>query len=228
MQRSASVLAILLAAFAVPAPVHGATDGSTGGATNSATDARQEWQVRRAEFSDAVAAAKSAGADSPAQKTVERIATEFRRHPNRRTPLEAMDILGLYVVSKEGVRATMPAIVREAVLGWYDLCQWASESGKAEIINQERFLARALYLAGGKSVGDEWAAYIRSDPPGAEKLIEDGIRDAAQPGMTDEGYDHHWPSAYGSGPPAAPRMNHDDALAAAIHRIRAYYLPGSM
>jgi hypothetical protein len=199
----------------------------------------QAWQVRRTEFAGAVRAANANGKDADAHRAVDRILTDYEHNPNGRTPMEVMDILGMFYLPKDGVKKTMPVIVREAVLGWFDVLQWASESGRAEIVNNEKFLVRAFLIAGGKKGADEWGALIKNEPQEAKRIVEEGIRYAAQPGVADGGYDHRWPTAYGlertvtalkgeSGEPSAaiPRMDHDEAMAEAAKKISAYYLPG--
>jgi hypothetical protein len=229
---------------------------STNGAKNPSTDSAssgdvqvgkqiplavqpQAWQARRAEFAGAIKAANADGKDETAHNTIDRILTDYEHHPNGRTPMEVMDILGMFYLPKNGIRKGMPVVVREAVLGWYDTLQWASDSGRAEIVNNEKFLVRAFLLAGGKKASDEWVAIIKNEPEEAKKIVAEGIRFATQPGVADGGYDHKWPTAYGlertistlKGEPeqataANPRMSHDEAMAEAVKRITAYYLPG--
>jgi len=202
------------------------------------------WQIRRAEFVQAVNASikpLAMGDDIKARKIIDRILTEYERNPDGRTPMEAMDLLGTFYLPREGFSAVMPIIVKEAVLGWVDTLQWASESAKVEIVNNERFFSRAFSLGGTNKNLDSWLGFIEKDPQTAKKLADYGIRAATATVHNTkwEGvYDHKWPTAYGlermtkamlglpENPPITePIMGQDQALKTAIDRVTAYYLP---
>jgi hypothetical protein len=48
-----------------------------------------------------------------------------------------------------------------ASLGWYDALRFGSESGRAEIVNNEGFFKRTLILAGKQKV-DDFLSFGRS------------------------------------------------------------------
>jgi len=204
----------------------------------------QAWQVRRTEFAQAVSASIKPLAiddDIKARKIIDRILTEYERNPDGRTPMEAMDLLGTFYLPREGFKVVMPIIVKEAVLGWVDTLQWASESAKAEIVNNEKFFSRAFLFGSANKNLDSWLGIIEKDPQTAKKLVENGIRVATATVHSTkwEGvYDHKWPTAYGlermikamQGLPentliTEPRMGQEQALKAAIDKVTAYYLP---
>src|SRR5258708_33362509 len=109
----------------------------------------QPWQIRRSDFAKAMRGAQAA--DEAARKTLDATVTEFEKRPFSRTPMENMEILGVFYVPKDGIEKSLVIVAANAVLGWYDALRFGSESGRAEILNNEGFLKKAFVLAGNEN-----------------------------------------------------------------------------
>lgn len=201
---------------------------------------QQPWQIRRDEYIKAYIALGNDPKDTKALETIDRILTEYEKVMWSRTPIEAMDILQTYYIPAEGIK-TMSLVVTQAILGYRDVLQWATPSAKAEIINNEQFLTRALRAGKDKALADEWIELIQSNPNEAKAIIDKGIQFALtidSMKTQSDFYDRHWPSGYGlertmaalgqqsaSKDVTKPKMGDDEAMEEAIRKISEYYLP---
>ena len=109
--------------------------------------------------------------------------------------MENMDVLGYAHAPKQGIDNVLTLIVMNATLGWYDALRFGSESGRAEISNNEGFFKRALVLAGKQRI-DEFLASAKAHPDETKSAIEQGVILAEKFKNSDD-YDHRWPTAYG-------------------------------
>lgn len=199
-------------------------------AAHAADYAPQAWQIRRAEFGKIVQGINQG--DASAVKKFDDVLTEFDTSPQMsRTPLENMEILGLYYVPREGVEKTLPVIVKTALLGWYDALRFASASGKAEISQGLFMLPIAM---GGPEARAKAAKFFAEQPARTEQMVSQGVAFAAR-NRGKVGYDQHWPTAFGlermicaeggacDTIPPLPESQWDAAWAEAEKRVRAYY-----
>ena len=95
----------------------------------------------------------------------------------------------------EGVEACIPMITMSTVLGWYDALRFGSESGRAELIDNERLFARAYLLSGPQALS-KFKDLVTRDPKRVSELAQQGLSLAEKVRATSS-YDKHWPSAYG-------------------------------
>lgn len=191
----------------------------------------QPWQQRRIEFIKTVHGVRNG--DPVARKDFDRILTDFETHAFDRTPLENMELLGVFYVPKDGIEKTLPVVIANAVLGWYDALRFASESGRAEIINKEGFFKKAFIL-NGPDTTNKTILFLKNNPDKVAKMLEQGFLFADKFRETSS-YDRHWPSAYGlervicatggscQAPPAIPKGQWDNAWEEAKKRVTAYY-----
>jgi hypothetical protein len=153
----------------------------------------EAWQIRRLErlklIKDALA---PNAASSPA---FDQMLTNYDKHPLAQTPIENMDVLGLFYAPREGIARALPLIVMNATLGWYDALRFGSPSGQTEIVNNEMFFKRVFVLA-GKGRIDEYMEFAKSHPDEIQSEIDLGLAFAERSKNTEE-YDHKWPTAYG-------------------------------
>jgi hypothetical protein len=189
------------------------------------------WKIRRLErlkiIKDALApnAAKSQAFDQ--------LLTNFEHHQVAQTPLENMDLLGLFYGRSEGIAKALPVIVMSATLGWYDALRFASPSGQAEIVNNERFFKHAFVLAGKERI-DEYLKYAESHPEEIQAAIDQGLV-FAEKFRNSEEYDRRWPTAYGlerttcalggacTPPVEAPQSQWNALWDQAKLRVKTYY-----
>ena len=75
----------------------------------------QSWQARRGEFARIVN--NLGGKDAQVFKDFETVLTEFEQKPFSRTPMENMEILGVFYVPREGIESTLTLIAANAALG---------------------------------------------------------------------------------------------------------------
>ncbi len=201
---------------------------------------KQEWQVRRMEYLSAIKRLAANGSDKEALAIVDKTLTEYEKTPWSKTPMEAMDLLQTFYVPREGLKG-MNMLVAEAILGYKDTLQWASPSGKSEILWNEQFLTRALTNWGkDKKRMDEWLKLVEDKPEEAKKIVADGVKFAKLINGFKGGYDRKWSTAYGLERMTAalenkpdklketPNMSDDEAINEAITKISAYYLPKSI
>jgi hypothetical protein len=153
----------------------------------------QSWQQRRLKFAEIV---KNIQAGNPsAPQEFNSVLTQFDARPLSRTPIENMEILGLFYVPKDGIEAAFPVIVLNTVLGWYDALRFASESGRAEILSNEGFFNKAFVL-GGPDMVAKAAKFLENNSERVAELLTQGFSFAERFRDTTD-YDHQWPTAYG-------------------------------
>lgn len=189
----------------------------------------QPWQQRRLESMKTVQ--DFIDGDPSAGKGFDALLTEFETRPFSRTPLENMEILSAFYVPRDGFEKCMPAVIVNAVLGWYDALRFASASGRAEIVHNEGFFKMAFTLGGTDS---EAVNFLQNNPDKIAESLVQGILFAEKFRETSD-YDRHWPSAYGlegiisaldgscKEIPALPKDQWDKAWEEAKQRISAYY-----
>jgi len=153
----------------------------------------QAWQKRRSEFITIVHGVEKR--DPEAIKAFDKTLTEFETCKMCRTPMENMEIVGVFYVPKDGFDKCLPIVVMNAMLGWYDALRFGSESGRAEIVNNEGFFKKALIL-GGKEKGQTAVKFLTENPERAAELVEKGLKFAEQ-FKDNPRYDPHWPTGYG-------------------------------
>jgi hypothetical protein len=205
---------------------------ATSGATSNQPQAY--WQTRRAEFTKIVKDMRSG--DPSAPKRLDDVLTEFDTKPLVRTPLENMEIVGVYYLPREGIEKCMSVIAMNAALGWYDVLRFASESGREEISNNESFFKRA-FLVAGPQFGPAAIKYASDHPDAMARLVEQGLAMAGQ--RRDAPYDHLWPQSYGleraicaqggACTPMAvlPREQWDSAWQQTRTRVKQYFAIGA-
>jgi hypothetical protein len=193
----------------------------------------EAWQIRRSArlkiIKDALApnALKS--------QPFDQLLTNAGAHPLAQTPLENMDLLGLFHAPREGIAKALPLIVMNATLGWYDALRYGSPSGQAEIVNNEMFFKRVFMLA-GKARLDEYLKLADTDPDEIRATVDHGLL-LAERFRNSEEYDRKWPTAYGleriicsqggacSPPVEAPQSQWNALWDQAKLRVRTYYKP---
>lgn len=203
---------------------------------------KQDWQVRRLEYFNAVKKYSKDPNDKEALATIDKALTIYEKQSWSITPMEAMDLIQTFYMPQEGVKKTMNMLVAEAILGYRDMLQWASASGKSEILWNEQFLTRAITNGGrDKKRMDEWLKFVEDKPDEAKKIVAEGVKLASIINSVKvNGYDRKWPTAYGlerminsmeakqDTVKDTPNIPDDKALNDAITKITAYYLPKSL
>lgn len=224
--------------FAVCTSMGASADDNNGRANSSASVqtkvmpfSLQPWQQRRMEFSKLVQGVHEG--NPTAIKDFDTVLTEFDTKLFSRTPMENMEILGLFYVPKDGADVAFPIVVANSVLGWYDALRYTSESGRAEIFNNEGFFKKAFVL-GGPDVTSKAIKFVESNPERAAQQMELGFS-FAQKFRDTLSYDHQWPTAYGLEriicaqggscvmPPILPKEGWDKAFEEAKQRVALYY-----
>jgi hypothetical protein len=153
----------------------------------------QPWQERRTHLDQTIHAAENG--DSTATKQFDQVLTDFEKNPYGRTPIENLEIMGSYYLPNESVETTLPVIVTNLLLGWYDTLRFASPSGKAEILNNEHFFDKAFVLSNADATAKA-RAFMRGHPEQVAKLVAQGFG-YAEKSREIQSYDRHWPTAYG-------------------------------
>lgn len=194
----------------------------------------QPWQERRVKFLKAVQGTREG--NPTARSEFNDVLTEFDTRPFGRTPMENMEILGVFYVPNQGIEAALPYIVVNAVLGWYDALRFASESGRAEIFSNEGFFKKALIL-GGPEMAAKSVKFLEGNPERIAQLLAQGFLFAEKIRDTSS-YDRQWPTAYGLerincaqgysciNPPSMPKDQWDKAWGEAKRRVGSYYQIG--
>jgi hypothetical protein len=160
--------------------------------------APKEWQVRRAQTLSVIAACVSKPNDPTAYKAMDALLTDYEARPLTRTPLEALDLSGYFYFPKDAAETSLPVIVMDCTLGWYDALRFGSESGRAELVSKEHFFGRAYYL-GGDASRAKITGFMQAHSDQVKGLVEQGFVFAAR--FRDvKSYDRHWPEAYGMEP----------------------------
>jgi hypothetical protein len=193
----------------------------------------QPWQVRRAAYENLVQRLRHG--DFSAGKEYDAVLTEFDTRILSRTPIEELEILGDFYIPKQGLDPALLVVVQNLVLGWYDALRFGSESGRAEIVNNEGFFKKA-FTRGGPDVTNKAAQFLKDDPDRVQVLIAQGIAIAEKFRETSN-YDRRWPTAYGleriicaqggpcQDPTALPKEQWDAAWDQAKQRVRMYFEP---
>jgi hypothetical protein len=153
----------------------------------------QAWQARRGEFARIIN--NLDGQNPSTLQPFETVLTEFEQRPFSRTPMENMEILGVYYLPREGIEAVLTYIAANAALGWYDALRYGSESGRSEILHNEGFFKLPFVLAGEDHAGLA-VKFFEEQPEKTTQLVQKGIA-IADALKDDPRYDHQWPSAYG-------------------------------
>ncbi|CQR38248.1 hypothetical protein THICB1_70368 [Thiomonas arsenitoxydans] len=193
----------------------------------------QAWQKRREETRELFR--RFLDCESTSEHEVDALLADFESRPFWRTPLENLEILSVLHVPREGFAKCMQVVVANAVLGWYDALRFASESGRAEIIEKEALFKMPLTLGGR----DFWAAdFLQSDSMEISKALSSGFLIAEKFKEVAE-YDRHWPSAFGLEPiirhfgafptenSVLPEERWPGAWEAAKVRVRKYFAPAA-
>jgi hypothetical protein len=173
--------------------LQGHTDDAPGGAQTAPALQQQPWQERRAGFWKTVHGVNAH--DAAAAKDFDAVLTQFETQPFARTPMENMDILGVFYAQKDEVEKTLMIVSANAALGWYDALRFGSESGRAEIMNNEKFFARAFLLS-GVTTTDKFKEFLKASPDLASKSVSQGLAFAERERKSPH-YDVSWPTAYG-------------------------------
>lgn len=189
------------------------------------------WQKRRADFSKIIQGLRE---NSPsAKKDFDVVLTEFETRTLSRTPIENMEILGVFYVPKDGMDAALSVIAMNAVLGWYDALRFASESGRAEITNNEGFFKKPIIL-GGTDTQKKAVNFLENNPERVAQLLAIGMS-LAEKFREAASYDRLWVTAYGmekyicgtggscEPPRALPKEQWDSAWTEAKQRVTSYY-----
>ena len=191
----------------------------------------EAWQVREAQYFKIIEGVRRG--DAVSQMALDRVLTEFETSRMTRTPIENLDILGTFYIPKEGVEKALPIVVMNEVLGWYDALRFGTESGRAEILQNESFYKRPFVLAGPASI-QQIISLLRDHPDEVAADVHEGIM-FAENHKSRHDYDAHWPSAFGlerticaqggkcTPPESLPEEQWPAAWSAAENRVLAYY-----
>jgi hypothetical protein len=192
---------------------------------------QQPWQVRSAEFRKTLKAANANDVD--AVKAMDAVLTQFEAQPFARTPMENMDILGSLYIPKSQPQPTLILVSANAALGWYDALRFGSESGRSEIVNNDKFFARALLLS-GTTATSKFREFMKENPDLARTSVLQGLA-IADKERKNPHYDVHWPTAFGlermicaeggscAPPKEMPADQWDKAWEDAKKRVSAYF-----
>jgi hypothetical protein len=197
------------------------------------SDNHDDWLSRRdARFKIIKDAMAPGAAYSPA---LAEMIKDFEAHPLAQTPLENMDLLGLFYARTQGIAAVLPAIVMNATLGWYDALRFGSSSGQTEILNEQMLFKEAFVLAGQNKV-NEFLAFAKTHQNYIQAQIDSGLALAEKTRNWDD-YDRKWPTVFGfehklcglgggcPSPVEAPQSEWDDLWQQARSRASTYYNP---
>ena len=235
MTKTLTVIAILVALAGI-GPVAAA---DLPGRTIAVKVAPQAWQVRRAEVAATVKAINdSRGKDQEAVGRLDGVLTAFEGDPLSITPLEAMDLYGVFYVPNEGatnIKGLLKMVASYAALGWYDALRFGDASGREEIRNNEGFFRRAFQV-GNDDGTKQLLELMTNHPDDAAEAVQAGIA-FARTVRNDVHYDTHWPSAYGLArmrcgmegakdcppPPSLPKEQWDAAFTEAATVVEHYY-----
>ena len=202
----------------------------SGARTNVAVP-QQAWQVRRAAFWKAVKDVNAG--DLNAGKDLDAVLKQFETQPVARTPLENMDILGLFYAPKEEIGKTLILVTLNAALGWYDALRFGSASGRDEIMNRDRLFVRT-FMVQGATMTDKFKEFMKGNPDLARKSVQLGLALAEQD-RNNTHYDVRWPTAFGLErvicaeggscdlPKEMPADQWDKAWEEAKKRVTSYY-----
>lgn len=191
-----------------------------------------QFQVRRRVFN--VVAQGIMRNDPTATTALDKVLTDYESAAFRYTPLESLEIIGFYYLPREGMEKTFQVIVTAQVMGWYDVLRYASESGRAEIVNNESFFKLPIVI-GGPQVGVLAAKFFDERPARAQEMLARAFA-MADSWRETQNYDRHWPAYYGlerlaclqdhstcKPAPELDRIKWDSAWNEAKQRVAAYY-----
>lgn len=190
----------------------------------------QPWQVRRATYERLVQRLRQG--DVSVGKEYDAVLTEFDTKLFSRTPIEDLEILGDFYIPKDGIEKCLGPTVQFMVLGWYDALRFASDSGRAEISQNEGFF-RLAFARGGDVAANNSLKYLTNNRARVDKQIADAMVIADKFRETPN-YDRHWPTAYGlerflcaqggtcDKPKELPKEQWDSAWEQAKERVRRY------
>jgi hypothetical protein len=223
--------AALLAAACLPAQSVGADDGTS--SVDARPIERQAWQQRRADFARMVQGAREGNPQD--KQAVQVVLSQFESQAFARTPMENLEIVGVYYLPKEGIDPGLARVVANLVLGWYDALRFGTEAGRTEILRNEDFFKKA-FLLGGADIPTRASRFLQDHPERAAQLVAQGIG-LAEAARETSSYDRRWPSAYGlerqvcarppcAAAPALPREQWDGAWAEAKRRVAVYFGAG--
>lgn len=202
--------------------------------------APQAWQLRRARVLDVLKAVyRSEGRDKEAMTSLDKVLTDFEHDLVSITPMEAMDLQRYFYVPHDNgkdMKSTLTVVAMYATLGWYDALRFADASGRAELVNNERFFLHAFSEG---DAAERLVAYLGARPEEAAEAVRRG-QVAALSFRGRARYDERWPAAYGlqrmqcglagvrdcPSPPALPESEWDAAYAEAAARVERYYRLG--
>jgi len=153
------------------------------------------WQERRLESRRIIKDGLANPADPKAYKALDALLTDYETRILTKTPFENLDLVGLFYMPRDGVAECLPIVVQNCVLGWYDALRFASESGRAEIVNNERLFGM-VYLLGGSAVKADVVKLTKEHPDIVKAKVQLGL-ELAEKFRNTENYDRQWPSAYG-------------------------------
>jgi hypothetical protein len=210
-------------------PVKGLAQGAPAPVQHSIK--REAWQNRRLERLKLI---KDALAPNVANsQAFDQMLTNFEAHPVAQTPIENMDLLGLFYARREGIAKALPVIVMNATLGWYDALRFGSPSGQIEIVNKAMLFKHVFVLAGKERI-NEYMEFAKSHPAEIQAAIDQGLV-FAEKFKNSGDYDRRWPTAYGlermicalgeACPPAveAPQSQWNALWDQAKLRVKTYY-----
>ncbi len=190
------------------------------------------WQKRRFESQKILTAGLNNPGDPKANIALDELLTDYENHILTRTPLENLDLIGRFYIPKDGVEKCLPVVVLNCVLGWYDALRFASESGRAEILNNERMFGM-VYLLGGEKAKLAIMKLASENPGRIKILVEQGMGFAEKFRNTTN-YDRRWPNAFGlermidamggnSEAKLLPKGDWDKAWMEAKSKVTTYY-----
>lgn len=202
----------------------------------------ETWQARRLRTLDVIRVMKDPQADKATHQAAfnafDAILSRFEKAPYRVTPMEAMDLYQLFYLTREAdkMASHLLMISWSATLGWYDALRFADDSGRAEILNVERFFDRALRVRRA-----EYQEFLKKEPQKAAAAVAEGIASARKMVAATQGlYDVRWPVAYGllaaqcasqggkscARPPELPPDKWPAAFEDAVARVQQHYSQG--
>lgn len=223
---AALLIALVVAVTGVSAPAAvqaGSTDHV--GKVVTYPVAPMAWQLRRQQTHVQIKGVMAG--DKAALAAFDKTLTAAERR--QLTPLETMELFGVFYVPREGVEASMPVILTTAMLGWYDALRFGSKSGQEEIKVNAQFF-KLPFIAGPEGLR-QLQRFLTDHPAEAQKAgaqaaqLFDRLKDT-------QTYDRRWPAAFGMelflcGEPekcAPPAALPKEKWGAAAEEAKAYVL----
>ncbi|UTY59571.1 hypothetical protein [Massilia sp. erpn] len=154
--------------------------------------AKPSWQQRRAEFATILEGVHKG--DAVARKRLDEVLGGLEARQMQRTPMENMEIMGVYYLPREGVEKALPRIVAHATLGWYDTLRFSSAPGRSEIFY---VLFQLPFLIASPDASAKAIDFFNAHPRKTEELVRQGIAMARQ-FRGQAAYDRHWPGTFGA------------------------------